>query len=136
MIKVNEETCMGCTLCVRVCPTGFEMVGRIAKVKDQEANCIEKAIEVCPVDAIYKENSEAVEIHEDLNTGTRINAGNNRLSRGRGLGQGSRSKGSGMGNGPGGHCICSSCAYQTPHQPGVPCYEQKCPKCNTTMIRQ
>ncbi|MCD6446784.1 MAG: hypothetical protein J7L40_01315 [Candidatus Marinimicrobia bacterium] len=65
-----------------------------------------------------------------------MNAGNNSSSRGRGLGQGSRSKGSGMGNGPGGYCTCPSCAYQAPHQPGVPCYKQKCPKCNTTMIRQ
>ncbi|MEA2077761.1 MAG: ferredoxin [Candidatus Marinimicrobia bacterium] len=134
MIKVNEETCMGCALCVRVCPSGFEMVGNIAKVKDQEANCMEEAIEVCPVDAIYKENSEAAEIHKNSNIGTRINTGKSRP--GRGLGKGSRSKGSGMGNGPGGYCICSSCDYQIPHQPGVPCYEQKCPKCNISMIRQ
>ncbi len=134
MIKINEETCSGCALCVRVCPQGFDMLGRIAKVKNQEANCIEKAIEVCPVDAIYEENNEASEIHEDPRTGTRIHAGERHP--GRGLGKGNRGKGSGMGNGPGGYCICSSCGYQTPHQPGVPCYEQKCPKCNIIMIRQ
>jgi ferredoxin len=134
MIKVNEETCTGCALCVRICPDGFDLVGRIAKVKDQEANCMEKAIEVCPVDAIYKENSEVTEIHEAPHSGTRIHV--RESHSGRGLGKGSRSKGSGMGNGPGGYCTCSSCAYQTPHQPGVPCYEQKCPKCNINMIRQ
>ena len=134
MIKVNEETCMGCAVCVRVCPSGFEMVGRFAKVKDQEANCMEEAIKVCPVDAIYRENSETGEIHEDPHVGTKTHY--RKSYSGRGLGKGSRSKGSGMGNGPGGYCTCPSCGYQTPHQPGVPCYEQKCPKCSISLIRQ
>ncbi len=134
MIKVNEETCMGCAVCVRVCPSGFEMVGRIAKVKNQEANCMEEAIKVCPVDAIYRENSETGEIYEDPHVGTKTHY--RESYSGRGLGKGSRSKGSGMGNGPGGFCLCSSCGYQTLHQPGIPCYEQKCPKCNISLIRQ
>ncbi|OYT56877.1 MAG: hypothetical protein B6U68_02640 [Candidatus Aenigmarchaeota archaeon ex4484_14] len=27
------------------------------------------------------------------------------------------------------------CGYKMPHQRGVPCYQQKCPKCGTMMTR-
>ncbi len=53
---------------------------------------------------------------------------------GAGKGQG-RGRGGGRGGGPGGECVCPSCGEKTPHQAGTPCVEQKCPKCQTTMIR-
>jgi len=63
---------------------------------------------------------------------------------GQGSGQGSgRGRGNcrGMGGGratagPGGECICSSCGATTVHQAGVPCYQVKCPKCGTSMVRK
>jgi predicted DNA-binding protein (UPF0251 family) len=37
--------------------------------------------------------------------------------------------------GPGGICICPKCKNKVSHQVGVPCYQMKCPKCNTPMVR-
>lgn len=41
----------------------------------------------------------------------------------------------GFGDGPSGKCLCSKCGHKVPHQRGVPCYKQKCPKCGTMMTR-
>ncbi|MBN2157080.1 MAG: hypothetical protein JW776_13635 [Candidatus Lokiarchaeota archaeon] len=37
--------------------------------------------------------------------------------------------------GPEGSCICPNCKHQIPHKAGVPCNNQKCPKCGATMTR-
>ncbi len=57
-IKVTEE-CIGCESCVEVCPDVFvmdEATGH-AKPKDPSstAECVEEAIEICPVTAIVRE---------------------------------------------------------------------------------
>ena len=55
---------------------------------------------------------------------------------GRGMGQGrGRGQGGGYGLGPGGECVCPNCGYEAAHQVGVPCYNQKCPKCGSMMTR-
>ena len=33
-------------------------------------------------------------------------------------------------------CICPNCGYKIQHQIGIPCYQQKCPKCDSPMIRE
>ena len=43
---------------------------------------------------------------------------------------------SGFGLGPGGGCICLKCRTKAIHQRGVPCYQQKCPKCGSPMTRE
>jgi hypothetical protein len=61
--------------------------------------------------------------------------------RGRGGGRGGAGQGGGRGGGPyaagpGGDCVCPSCGHKEPHVVGQPCYQKKCPKCGTPMIRQ
>ncbi|MBA7687621.1 hypothetical protein ES703_96085 [subsurface metagenome] len=52
--------------------------------------------------------------------------------QGRGGGQGRMG---GKGLGPGGYCTCPSCGARAPHQRGIPCYQQTCPKCGSKMTR-
>jgi predicted nucleic-acid-binding Zn-ribbon protein len=40
------------------------------------------------------------------------------------------------GMGPVGRCICPKCGHTTAHQPGLPCQQQKCPKCGARMMRE
>jgi len=54
---------------------------------------------------------------------------------GQGQGRGLNRQPEGSGLGPEGECVCPSCGVKAPHQTGVPCYEQKCPKCGATMAR-
>jgi len=60
------------------------------------------------------------------------------VGRGMGFGRGRGGRGR-MGGpfaaGPGGTCICPKCKHEVPHQVGVPCYQMKCPKCGTPMVR-
>ncbi len=61
------------------------------------------------------------------------------FGRGRGFGRGGRGRmGGGFAAGPGGICVCTNpdCKHEVPHQAGVPCYQMKCPKCGSPMIRK
>ena len=51
---------------------------------------------------------------------------------GRGQGEGRRTRGLRAG----GNCVCSSCGYKEEHRAGKPCYEKKCPECNTDLVRE
>ena len=42
----------------------------------------------------------------------------------------------GRGLGPKGECFCINCGTVVPHQAGIPCYKQKCPKCGSFMSRR
>ena len=55
--------------------------------------------------------------------------------RGTETGGSGRGRMGGRGLGPAGECVCPQCGEKTPHQAGIPCFEQKCPKCNTSMVR-
>lgn len=64
------------------------------------------------------------------------NSESGRGSGRKGLGRG-RLGGNSPGSGPGGYCICPNqdCNTNLSHQVGQPCYNQKCPKCGTRMVR-
>lgn len=51
------------------------------------------------------------------------------VSRGMGQGMG----GGRLGRGPPTRCRCPNCGYEAPHIPGIPCINQKCPKCNVPL---
>ncbi len=54
--KVDENTCIGCGLCVQLCPKVFEMqdTGKSKAVNPtgDEESVIQSAIDACPVTAI------------------------------------------------------------------------------------
>ena len=54
---------------------------------------------------------------------------------GRGGGGAGRMGGTRPGAGPGGGCVCPNCGTVVLHTASVPCYEIKCPKCGTPMVR-
>jgi len=37
--------------------------------------------------------------------------------------------------GEGGECVCPKCETLIAHKSGVPCQEERCPKCNAKMLR-
>jgi hypothetical protein len=56
--------------------------------------------------------------------------------RGGGRGQGRGRMGGSQAAGPEGNCICPNCGQKVNHVAGKPCYDQKCPKCGTQMLRE
>ncbi len=55
-------------------------------------------------------------------------------SYGRGQGQG-RGRMGGRRYGPPAECVCSRCNTSIPHKPGSPCWQERCPKCGSPMVR-
>ncbi len=55
MTKVDKNKCIGCGACASICSEVFEMKDGKANVKSQKTpNCVEEAINTCPVNAISK----------------------------------------------------------------------------------
>lgn len=61
---------------------------------------------------------------------------------GQGRGRGGNGRGQGMGRGnrafsldADNNCLCPDCGHSEPHQRGLPCLQQRCPKCGATMTR-
>lgn len=56
-LVVDPVECLGCASCVELCPEVFEMVSgaQYAEVIVPESTdeCVETAIDTCPVDCIY-----------------------------------------------------------------------------------
>lgn len=56
--------------------------------------------------------------------------------KGRGIkgGRGSED-GSGAGGSPT-NCVCPACGLVMPREPGIPCFQRRCPTCGSPMARQ
>jgi ferredoxin len=52
MISISKNKCVGCEICVKVCPDGIETSDGIARLIDKNVDCLEKAIKACPQKAI------------------------------------------------------------------------------------
>lgn len=48
----------------------------------------------------------------------------------------SHHNGHSQGLGSGGNCICVKCGYRAQHRAGIPCRNEKCPKCGTPLLRE
>lgn len=137
-VKIDKDRCIGCNVCASICPQGFEMKGGKAEVKDENADCIEKAADSCPRGAIIIEGR--TQDKGDANprqprTGTAFGGAGQGMGMGRRSGGGRGRRSGGLGLGPSGECICPNCGHRTPHERGRPCNSHKCPKCGVMMTR-
>lgn len=60
------------------------------------------------------------------------------MGRGAGMGGARRGRmgGSRSGAGPAGECVCPECGTLVPHEAGIPCSFNQCPKCGAKMVRK
>jgi len=146
MYRVNEQTCIGCEVCVQTCPGGMMMgYDGIAEVIDQ--NELERCggESICPSGAIVRMEGESKpEGAQPLPRYPSPAAFRARSGLGQGMvrggGQGRAGGRGGMGGrraaGPSGTCICPNCGNKEIHQAGQPCYQRQCPACGARMRRE
>jgi len=71
-VKIDKNRCVGCGICVNICPQGFEILNGKAKIKDENANCIIETADSCPRGAIIIEenkNQEETSTRQSFRTG-------------------------------------------------------------------
>jgi ferredoxin len=59
-VIIDTDECIGCESCVELCPEVFEFdeeteKAKVIKAKGGSEDCIEEAIETCPVECIFWE---------------------------------------------------------------------------------
>lgn len=52
-MKIDKKKCIGCWACNSVC-SAIEIKNQKAFIKDPLADCLKKAAEICPVNAIIE----------------------------------------------------------------------------------
>ncbi|MFA4853329.1 MAG: ferredoxin [Bacteroidales bacterium] len=57
MIKVDQETCIGCGTCVALCPDTFKLndQGKSEVISQDDAECAKNAAASCPTQSILVE---------------------------------------------------------------------------------
>ncbi len=58
MVRIDKNRCVGCGTCVNICPQGFKIVNRKARIEDENASCIIEAANTCPRGAIILEENK------------------------------------------------------------------------------
>ena len=90
MVKIDKNRCIGCGICMIICPQGFNIVNRKARIEDENASCIIEAANSCPLGAIILEenkNQEESSTRQAFRSGF-INAIGSSFERGRNFGTG------------------------------------------------
>jgi len=85
MVRIDKNRCVGCGICVNICPQGFKIVNRKAIIEDENASCITEAANSCPQEAIILEenkNQEEESTRQSFRPGF-INSIGSSLERGR-----------------------------------------------------
>lgn len=68
IVKIDEDKCNGCGLCVSACHEGaIELInGKARLIRDDYCDGLGDCLPACPVDAITIEKREAAEYNEEL----------------------------------------------------------------------
>lgn len=144
MVKINTDECIGCGVCVNICPQAFTIKNNVAHLKDETVDCVKQAADSCPTKAIIIEeiiqdesqrSSQPTSSFTGRGSGHGMGMGSGRGAGGRMFSGGGRGRNQGTGQGQGGSCICPKCGFSVPHKRGVPCYQIKCPDCGAAMMR-
>ncbi len=144
MVKINTDECIGCGVCVNICPQAFSLENNVAHLKDETADCIKQAADSCPTQAIIIEEikqdesqrpSQPTSSFTGRGSGRGMGMGSGRGAGGGMFSGGGRGRNQGKGQGQGGTCVCPKCGFSVAHQRGVPCYQIKCPECGAVMTR-
>ena len=54
-LKIDEQFCIGCNVCVDLCPTLFTSTDLVPEVADLDVStdeCAEASVDICPVSVI------------------------------------------------------------------------------------
>jgi len=132
-------------------PNAFQVLSTAGvKIATGAYGTVKDAIELFRAGKLTEAGTATVAAHAGMGAGSSSGlgvgpgggrGGGSGMGRGGGQGQGvgrggqGRGRKGGSGLGPGGECRCPQCGYTMPHQVGVPCNQQTCPKCGSRMTR-
>ena len=60
-IKIDKQKCLGCGICIKLCPEVFELKDGKSEIKEEvdlekNKDCIKEVIDSCPVTAIVEKS--------------------------------------------------------------------------------
>ncbi len=52
MINISKNKCVGCGICMGICPEGLKIVNGISEIQNKNVDCLKKTVDACPQNAI------------------------------------------------------------------------------------